>query len=134
MSDLFGFFQKANEGDFRYVDNMSDEEVKAISPFVLLMWANGAVENRPIHTIMTDTYMNDKVFSLSKHPRLLLKLFVAANSGIDKTRYSFLKYGASKSNKVVEGIADFYNCSLSEARDFARILTEDDKNRIMENR
>lgn len=132
MSDLFAFFSKANAGDYQYVDRMSEEEVKAISPFVLTMWGNNAKKNTEMHAIMTDTYMNDKVFPLAKHPRLLLKLFIAANSGIDDTRYAFLKAGASKSSKAVESIADFYNCTLTEARDYAKILTDDDKKWLME--
>ena len=36
-SDLFRFLKEMNQGNFRYVDGMSEKETKAISPFVLLM-------------------------------------------------------------------------------------------------
>lgn len=131
MSDLFKFFDKANKGEFSYVDTMSEEEMKAISPFVLLGWGLGAQSNNEIHTIMTDAYMNDKVFSLGRHPRLLLKLFIAANSEIDNTRYKYVKAGGSKSTKDVEAIARYYNCGLHEARDYARILDEEEKKQLV---
>lgn len=127
---LFTFLSKANEGDYGYVDSLTDDEVKTISPYVLLGWGNGAKTNNEIHTVMTDTVLNTKVFSLSKHPRLLLKLFVAANSDIDNTRYSYVKHNASKETKEVYMLAKYYNCGLHEARDFVRILTMEDKKRI----
>lgn len=131
MSDLFTFFKKANAGDFGYVDSLTDDEVKAISPFVLLGWGNGASSNNEIHTVMTDSIMNAKVFPLSKHPRLLLKLFIAANSGIGNDRYKYVKSGSSKGSKEVNAVAEYYNCSLREAKDYTRILTSDDKKRIL---
>lgn len=63
MSDLFQFLKKANEGDLSYVDRMTEEEIKAIQPFVLLGWAMGASSNTHIHAISTDAILNDKVFS-----------------------------------------------------------------------
>jgi hypothetical protein len=62
MSDLFQFLKKANEGDLAYVDRMTEEEIKAIHPFVLLGWAMGASSNTAIHVISTDSIMNGKVF------------------------------------------------------------------------
>jgi hypothetical protein len=131
MSDLFSFLRKANTGDFAQVDAMTDEEVKKVSPYLLLSWGMGADENTSVHSIMTDMYMNDKVFSLHKHPRLLLKLFVSANCDIDNTRYSFVKGGSSSQNKETKSIAHYYQCSLREARDYARILTDEDKKEIL---
>lgn len=130
MSDLFLFLRKANEGDFQYVDRMTDEEVKAIQPYVLLGWGMGAEENNEIHTIMTDLLMNDKVFGFYRHPRLLLKLFIAANCGIDHTRYSYEKSSTSKDTKEIKEIAAYYDCGLREARDYAKILDADDKKQI----
>lgn len=126
MSDLFQFFDKANKGDMRYVDKMSEEEVKGISPFVLLGWGMGAEQNEEIHTIMTNEYMNDKVFSLTNHPRLLLKLFIAANSHIDNTKYRYAKSKTATHTKETEAVADYYKCGMREAKDYVKILGDDD--------
>lgn len=131
MSDLFLFLAKANQGDLDYVDRMSEDEVKAISPFVLMGWALGAEENNVHHTVMTDSLVNDKVFSLSRHPRLLLKLFVVANNGIDNTRYRFVRPAPSKGTKEVKAIADYYGCSIREAEDYAPILDKEDRKTIL---
>lgn len=132
MSDLFQFLKKANQGDMRYVDNMSDEEVKGLAPFVLLGWGMGAESNEAIHTIMTNEYMNDKVFSLGKHPRLLLKLFVAANSHIDNTKYQYVKSKSVAHTKETDAVARYYNCGLREARDYVRILGADGVKQIVD--
>jgi hypothetical protein len=126
MDNLFAFFDAMNAENYDYVDSMTDEEVKALSPFVLLMWANGAVDNPHIHTILTDTYVNPYVFSLSKHPRLLLKLMVTANGGIDRTRYKFKKSVTKEQSNLIKIIAEHYQCGYNEAKEIKELLSKDD--------
>lgn len=130
MSDLFGFFDKVNREDFDCIDGMTDEEVKKLSPYVLLAWMHGAVDNTHIHVMLTDMYCNEMVFSLSKHPRLLLKLFIAANGGIDSTRYKFIKPNSNGSDRSVRAVAAYYQAGYTEAQDYCRILSEDEIERI----
>lgn len=132
-SDLFKFFNKMNDGDFDYIDQISDDEVKGLAPFVMLMWANGAQgANAHIHTLMTDMYCNPYVFSLSKHPRLLLKLFVAANSDIDNCRYKFRKNGVKGETKSLYAISKFYGCGMHEATQYRDLLTDEELNDIVD--
>lgn len=127
QTDLFGFFDKMNRGDFDYVDRMSDEEVKDLSPYVMLMWINGAMGvNAPIHIISTAITCSSMVFTLSKHPRLLLKLFVAANCDIGSTRYSFKKSTQSKESKSIKLIAHHYDCGYNEAQQYRKLLSKED--------
>lgn len=132
MSDLFRFFKAATDGDMTYVDGMSDDEVKGISPYVLLGWGMGATNENEIRTITTNVYMNDKVFGLSKHPRLLLKLFVAAQSDIGYTKFKYVKSGGRSTSKEINAICKQYNCTVREAEDYSRILSDDDKSRLVE--
>lgn len=123
MSDLFRFFDKANRGDFQYVDEvMTDEDIKKISPYVLTMW--NAVDNPHIHTILTDRYLNEVVFSLSKHPKLLLKLFIEANGEIDNTKYQFKKSVSKNESSIIRLIAKHYSVGYDEAKDYHKILDE----------
>lgn len=132
MSVLFRFFDAVNREDFQFVDRMTDEEVKEISPYVLLGWMNGAVQNNGIHVMLTDIYCNQKVFSLQKHPRLLLKLFIEANGGIDSTRYKYKKPSISKSHSSeVKAIAAYYGVPLKDAKDYLLLLDADDMKQIM---
>lgn len=130
--DLFGFLNKMNQGDYDYVDQMSNEEIKALAPFVLLMWCNGAKTHTVEHTIMTDAICNDKVFSLSRHPRLLLKLFVAANEGFGGDRYAFKKATGADKSSVTKLICEHYQCTYQEAKDYQAILSEDDIKKLKE--
>lgn len=130
--DIFRFLEKMNEGDFRFIDNMSDEEVKSIAPFVLLMWANGAKSNKEYHVVLTDNLCNTKVFQLHNHPRLLLKLFFAANGGIDNTRYSFVKTVSKEESATIKIVAEYYKIGYDSAKDYMRLLTKEDIDRIKE--
>lgn len=131
MSDLFRFFDKANRGDFSYVDEvMTDEDIKKISPYVLTMW--NAVDNPEIHTILTDRYLNGVVFSLSKHPKLLLKLFIEANGEIDSTKYKFRKSVSKNESKIIRLIAKHYSVGYDDAKDYYDILDEDSIKEIKE--
>ena len=125
-TDLFAFFDAMNRGDFSYVDKMDDDEVKGLSPFVLLMWVSGATSNQPIHVMMTDAYCSVMVFKLSKHPRLLLKLFIAANEGIGNTRYKFKKTTITREPKQLRMVCAYYQCGLAEAKQYINLLSQDD--------
>lgn len=125
--DLFAFFERMNSGDYSVVDKMTDDDVKKLSPVVLQMWVHGAQGNaKSGHVILTDTYCNPFVFSLYKHPRLLLKLFVFANSGFGATRYKFLKSSNSDDVKLYGMIASYYECGMREAKEILPMLSADD--------
>lgn len=131
-TDLFKFFDKMNSGDYEYIDSLTDEEVKSISPFVLLMWVNGAQSNEEIHIILTNVVCNPFIFSLYRHPRLLLKLFIAANSDIGNTRYKFTKNVSKDESGALRDIARYYKIGLHEAEDMKRMLTTKELKEIRE--
>jgi len=130
MSDLFKFFDKANSGDFSYVDRMTDEEVKKISPFVLLMWY--AKSNPHFHAILMDTNMNEYVFSLPNHPRLLLKLFIESNSIGDGTKYEFVKSVSKNESETIKAIANRYQVGYDAAKQYHELLDEESIKEIKE--
>ena len=132
MNDLFTFLNKAYEGDYVYVDQLDDEDLKKISAFLLLGWAQGALSNTNIHVPMTNEYFNRYVFSLSKHPRLLLKLFISANSGMGNTRYKYKKSPNSEKSSIIKSIARYYEIGYNEAKDCIRVLSDDDIKRIVD--
>lgn len=126
MSDLFGFLNKVNRGDFDAVDKLETDEVKKLSPLVMQMWMHGAETNTAEHVILTDTYCNPYIFKLHKHPRLLLKLIVHANSGMGNTRYKFVKSVTREEGVLNKMIARHYDCSVREAKEIKNMLSEDD--------
>lgn len=130
--DLFNFFNAMNKGDFNFVNKMDDDEVKTLSPFVLLMWVNGATQNQPIHIIATEALCASTVFSLAAHPRLLLKLFIAANCDVGNTRYKFKKSVMKKQSKNIELVARHYECGYTEATQYLKLLSPDDIKELQE--
>lgn len=124
MNDLFAFFDAMNIGDFQFVTNMTDEEVKKISPFVLLMWQ--ATSDTETHVVMTNNFCNEHVFGLAKHPRLLLKMFIASNQGLGDSRYKFKKSVSSEQSASIKLITKYYNITYNHARDYLPMLGKDD--------
>ncbi len=125
--DLFKFLDASNtEEGFRMVDKMGDDSVKSISPYVLLGWGHGARNDTETHAILTNEMLNPYVFSLAKHPKLLLKLFVAANSDIGNTRYSFVKFTGKEETAIIKLIARHYGVGIREAKDYRKLLSEKD--------
>lgn len=117
---------RVNAGDFDFFLKMTDDEVKELSPYVLALWLRGANDNRAEHTIMTNEFMNTKLFTLSKHPKLLYLLACYANSGMGNTRYSFIgdkKEGKPKRTKLV--MREF-QCTENSAKLYEKLLTEED--------
>lgn len=125
MSKLFQYFDAVDRGDFSFIDKMTDDEVKEISPYVLLGWFNGAKREKNVHTVLTDVYCNEMVFPLGKHPRLLLNLFMSANCDISRGGYKFVKSVSKKESKRLHSIARYYDCTVTEAKDYIQLL--DDK-------
>jgi hypothetical protein len=128
--DLFGFLNAIERGDFSHVDGMSDEDIKAISPFVLLMWEGKS--NNIARVITTNEFCNDVVFSLSKHPKLLLKLFIASGNDMGGTKWEFVKSTTTQESTIYKMIANHYQCGYNEAKDIKRLLSKDDINELKE--
>lgn len=130
--DLFGFLKNVNKCDFSSVDKFSDEEIKSLSTFVLMMWAHGAQSNTMVHNILTDRLVNPFVFSLSKHPRLLLKLFIEANGGIGNTRYKFVKSVSSEKSSEIKMVANHYRVGYETAKQYHALLSKEDITELKE--
>lgn len=125
MNDIFKLFERTSVEDYSFIDSLSEDEIKKIGVYTLTMWAHGATKNNMVHTVLTDAHFNEYVFSLSKHPRLLLKLWMFANSG-DNTKYKFVKSVTNEQTKLYRMIARHYNCGIREAKEIVHLLSEDD--------
>lgn len=118
--------QKINNGDYDFFLNMTDEEVKELSPYVLALWLRGAYYNQAEHTIMTEIYLNRNLFRLHRHPKLLYCLAIAANSGMDNTRYGFVKDQKEGNNKEIKLIMREFTCNEGTAKMYKNFLGDDD--------
>lgn len=129
---IFRFFNEANAGNHDFVNALTDEEVKGLSPYLLLMWFSGAERNQHSHTFLTNWYCNDKVFGLYNHPRLLLHLFVAANGDLGNTRYTYRKALSTNDRAKVLMVAEYYKVGYDVAKQYLELLDDKDLKEIEE--
>jgi len=122
--DLFKALKAMNNQDFDFFLNLSEEEVKDLSPYVLMLWVKGAQENQEIHTILTNSFVNPFVFSLgTQHTTLIYLLLCVANGGYDQTKYQFKKPNATQKSKYVQPLLDA-GYGLHEAQDLVNLIPE----------
>lgn len=117
---------RVNAGDYDFFLNMTEDEVKELSPYVLALWLRGAQHNRPEHVIMTDMILNTKLFTLNRHPKLLYLLACYANCDMGDTKYYFngdKKEGNAKRTKLV--MREF-QCNEGAAKMYEKFLSDDE--------
>lgn len=117
---------RITNGDYDFFCNMTEEELKEVAPFVILLWLRGAHENRWAHVMLTDALVNSKLFTLYRHPKLLFMLCCYANSGMDDTRYSFKKDMKESADKNMKLVMREFSCNESAAKIYERFLTAED--------
>lgn len=80
--------------DREFYDNLTDEEKKAFSPFLLLRYCStveGSPEIEHYYIESTNHYANKNMFDLAKHPKLQWLMLTAASPNIGVQRHSWIK-------------------------------------------
>lgn len=72
-----------HRGDKEFYNNLSEEERKGLSPFVLMRWLSLVKSNvdAPYYIFMVNELVNQNFWELSKHPELQWKLLTACVLG-----------------------------------------------------
>ena len=112
---LLGEINNAKAGDI--YAKLSDDERKGFSPLVVMRWMSGTSDERQI--ILLNEFVNPYVFTLGKHPHLLMQLLQVASSKTSK-RYAWL--GIKYKKKQVEAyrvIQEYFELSVREAKTYA---------------
>lgn len=130
--DIFELFRKMNNEDYEWVMSMSEEDLKTVSVYVLLMWIHGVDRNQSTHLILTNSYVNQYVFHLGHHSRLLLLLMFVTNGGMGSPRYQFKKSVSKQETKSVKAVAEFYKCTYDDAKGYLEILSPDEVKEMIE--
>jgi hypothetical protein len=99
--DLLSRINSAKSGDI--YSTLSDDEKKGFNPLVVMRWLSGTSDERQI--ILLNEFVNKYVFTLAKHPQLLMQLMQVASSKTSK-RYQWIGVKSNKKNtnsrKVVQ--------------------------------
>lgn len=123
--DLFDALATLSSGDLQWYDNLSSEDKKAASPFVLCRWLTGTSDQAQL--IRLNTFVNPYVFSLGHEKALLFKLMAAACTGKSR-RYNWLKAPGTKSATKLrlEVIEHYYDVTPREASLYAANISGED--------
>jgi len=124
--DIFNVLNHINKKDKDFINTLTEEELKAFQPYVVMRWLSGTASARQIFFL--NTLVNQFVFNIPDHKVLLYYLMTICTSGKNQ-RYTWSS-SASKKNKtlpnVISVIRDYYKYSSSEARDVLPLLSHED--------
>lgn len=124
--DIFQILEKLSTKNRNFFESMSEEDLKAIQPLVLMRWMSGTSNSRQIYFL--NELVNHFVFSLTKHKMLLIDLLMICGSGKPQ-RYNWLKPKSKKTTstpKAIEVIKEYYGYSTLEAIEALPLLDATD--------
>jgi hypothetical protein len=123
--------------DYDFYSNLTDEEKKAFSPFILMRYTSNVQNDSDLQAWFIETtneYVNKNHWNLSKdHKELLWKLF--ASTGIGETMYHpYLAAGKkAKANKIEKLLAELYPArKMSDIKLLASLMTDADKKELFD--
>lgn len=126
---IFECLAHIDKGNVSLYDTLSKEQqTSLIKPVVLQQWLYSSSNSKDVAMVnMINDNVNQYVFSLYKHPKLLFNLM--CGSGFGRTRrYSYTKRTPNESSTPLslETIQMHECCSEREAKSFIRLLSKDD--------
>lgn len=123
--------------DYDFYDNLTDEEKKAFSPFILMRYTSnvqGDFDIQEWFITRTNEMVNMNFNDLSKnHKALLWKLFAATGAGI-KCYHPYLASGKkAKANKIEKLLCELNPAmKMSDIKLWASMMTADDKEELFD--
>jgi len=124
--------------DYNFYNNLSEEERKAFSPYILMRFVSSARADREIQEWFlenTNDYVNKHHWLLSKnHKELLWKLFAASGAG-ESCYHPYLAAGKKEKIDKIEKLLAELNptMKLSDIQLLAKLMTEQEKEELFDN-
>lgn len=120
--DLLGKLNSSKSGDI--YAKLSNEERKGFAPLVVMRWMSGTSDEQQI--MLLNEFTNPHVFTLGKHPHLLMQLLQASSSKTSK-RYQWIGIKSKKKNvEAMKVVAEFFGMSLREVRTLSPFPPQDE--------
>lgn len=111
--DIFELLSKINSsksGDI--YSKLTDDERKGFAPLIAMRWMSGTSDERQI--ILLNEFVNKNVFTLAKHPHLLMHLLQVASSKTPK-RYQWIGIKSKKKNpRKRKAVQEYFEMSERE--------------------
>lgn len=123
--------------NYDFYSNLTDEEKKAFSPYILMRYTSNVKLDRDIQEWFVETtneFVNKHHWVLSKeHKELLWKLFAATGTGIN-CYHPYLAAGKkTKTNKIENLLAEIYPAKkLEDIKLLASMMDEKDKQELFD--
>lgn len=121
-----------NNRNHDFYQNLSDEEKKSFSPYVLMRYVSNPDVDPDTYEYILDkvnNLVNINHWSLSKNNKdLLWKLFASCGTGMS-VKYTYLKMNPKeKTNKIEKLLEDLYPAmKISDIKVLGSLMTENDK-------
>ena len=126
-----------DQKNYNFYDNLTDEERKVFSPYILMRYTASTQGDREIQewfVEMTNEMVNKHHWDLSKnHKALLWKLFAATGAGVN-CYHPYLAAGKKeKANKIEKLLCDIYPATkMAEIKMMAKMMTKKDKEELFD--
>lgn len=126
-----------DQRNYDFYDNLSDQEKKEFSPYVLMRYTSNVEGDRDLQEWFlerTNELVNKDHWTLSKnHKALLWKLFAGVGIG-SKLYHPYLKASSKeKAVKIEKLLAELYPAmKLAEIKMMARMMTKEDKQELFD--
>lgn len=131
-NDVFHYMKQVENGNYQFFLDLTDEGVKAVQPFQLLMWAQGSSLNRDVIVAMSDE-INQKFFKFHQHPKLQYLLLVSALSDIPQGRLKFRKPKmGTGGTKQIKAVSEYFFVPFETASKYIDLMDEEDVTTITE--
>ena len=129
--DIKRELQAVDGKNYYFYDNLTDEEKKAFSPYILMRYTSNVQGDRDIQewfVEMTNELVNKNHWDLSKnHKALLWKLFAATGAGVS-AYHPYLAAGKKeKANKIEKLLCELHPAmKMIEIKQLAKMMDKND--------
>jgi len=125
--DIFKLLNGIASNKMDALDNLSEEELKTVSPYVLQMWIKGADNNLENRLVLTNEFANQYMFPLGDHPKLLYRLLCYSNDFDEETKFYYQKKKKIKThNFTLKTLMKYYGYDERHASDIIPLLSAED--------
>lgn len=126
--DLFEILRRIDSGDINYFNNLSEAEMKEISPVVLMRWMSCCTKdkNNLDQVLYLNDLVNKLVFNFYYHKDLLIRMLMICSNKRNK-KYEWLSKQAGKNHKhAISVLRERFGYSSREATGVLHLFNKDD--------
>jgi len=136
--DIKRELRAVDQREYNFYDNLSDQEKKEFSPYILMRYVANVQLNEPDiqewYLERTNEFVNKNHWTLSKnHKSLLWKLFASCGTGIN-CYHPYLKASSKeKAIKIEKLLLELYPAmKLEDIKIMAKMMTKEDKTELFD--